>query len=307
MLFDAGVPGSDLVYRNLRAAKGQTEKTIKDELEGLWAQYEPFADARFPEKFAQDPNSRFWEMYLTVELMNEGKRLRPRASLERRVREHGPDICIEESDRRIWIESVCPKTGASSSLDSVPDLVAISEGGVATVAPRREVELRISSALYEKKKTFEKYVQQNIVKPEDVCIIAVSGANFVEQSSSFGMPVAATTVYPVGPKYAVFSKDGNQIVASGYRESNFIERIGTEPIPRCAFLDNQFSSISGLIWSRRSIGNFCWYDQDFVLIHNFAAKNAFSEAWIPWHEEYVVSGNEDSVELSLLSPRTHVS
>lgn len=302
MLFDSDVPDADLGYRNIRAAKGETQKAIKDELEGLWAQYEPFADAQFPGNFARDPNSRFWEMYLTVELLNAGKSIRPRTNVNKTDRDHGPDICIEEGNRRIWIEAICPETGTASNLDRVPDLVPISEGGMATIAPRREVELRVSSAVFDKTKQIRKYLEEGIVKSSDVCIIAISGANFVEQSFTSGIPVAATAVYPIGSRYAVFGAGGQEIVDSGYETSISIDRTNKLSIPRYAFLDDRFSSIAGLIWSRRSIGNFCWYENDFAFVHNIAAKNPLARAWAPWHEEYTASESSGIVELKLATP-----
>lgn len=92
-LFAAAPPDADLGYMNLRAQKHKDEQAINAALEALWAKYEPYADKDFAAKLARKPDEHFWEMYLTVSLLEAGKNVRPRSELTKTERDTGPDIC----------------------------------------------------------------------------------------------------------------------------------------------------------------------------------------------------------------------
>jgi hypothetical protein len=57
-----------------------------------------------------------------------------------------------------------------------------------------------------------------------------------------------------------------------YEFSPDIKRTGKDPIPRSAFQNELFAGISGLISSRRAIGNFLGPPDDFIFVHNQAAE-----------------------------------
>src|SRR3954451_7428288 len=82
-LFEVNVADAQIGYQHIKAAQSPTEGTIKQGLEELWAQYEPYADSNFKTEFARQPDPRFWEMYLTVVLLEAGKRIVPREKLPR--------------------------------------------------------------------------------------------------------------------------------------------------------------------------------------------------------------------------------
>jgi hypothetical protein len=46
--------------------------------------------------------------------------------------------------------------------------------------------------------------------------------------------------------------------------------------------------ISGLIWSRRSIGNFLGQPDDFVFVQNQVGSRPVRRTWLKWSEAYVV-------------------
>jgi hypothetical protein len=63
-LFDVESAKASQGYKNLKAAaKDSTEGEIKDALEAMWIDYEPYADTDFREAFAIDEDAGFWEMY----------------------------------------------------------------------------------------------------------------------------------------------------------------------------------------------------------------------------------------------------
>jgi len=63
-----------------------------------------------------------------------------------------------------------------------------------------------------------------------------------------------------------------------------------------------FAGISGLISSRRAIGNFLGPPDDFIFVHNQAAERPIRRKWIKWVEEYLPV--EDGKQLRRLKHRT---
>jgi hypothetical protein len=303
-LFEQLPNDADLAYRNIFRGEYPAERTIRDGLERLWQVYEPYADIDFRLRFARQPDPHFWEMYLAVQLLEAGKNVRPRSDLRATDRDTGPDIRIVEEGRTVWIEAVTPEVGDPENPDRVPSLTPLNEGGQAQYAPRRQVELRITSALLQKRDAFERYRQARIVTHDDLCIAAISGARFWAQSATMGWPQAITAVYPVGDHYFTFDRATTEITDSGFMVSEAIPRAEADPIPRAAFLDDHFSGLSGLIWSRVTIGNFSHKSQDFGFVHNHAAKPELRlpRRWFPWAEEYVVEEIGDNIEVTRASP-----
>jgi hypothetical protein len=286
-LFDIANPEAALGYRNIRVASPSSDLArIREGLEALWFRYEPYADTNFCEEFSKQPDTRFWEMYLTVRFLDARKKLRPRAELTAADRDTGPDICIRKSRRHIWIEAIAPTQGdAKDNLDRVPDLLPAGPDELKD-PPRREVELRITSALLEKADKFQGYREKGIVGENDSCIVAISAGQFALQAAGAGLPHAVTAAYPFGDEYFVIDPRTHKAVDRRFLHSGEIKRVDDDPISRSAFQHERFSGVSGLIWSRRSIGNFLGQQDDFVFIHNQVAQKPIPRKWIRWPEEY---------------------
>jgi hypothetical protein len=109
-------------------------------------------------------------------VLEGGKKLRKRAEPTRTQRNTGPDICVKNRKRRIWIEAMAPDQGDETNLDQVPPL----KSGLADPknSPRRQIELRITHALRTKAKKFAGYREQGIIDEKDSCIVAVSASRF---------------------------------------------------------------------------------------------------------------------------------
>jgi hypothetical protein len=282
-LFDVTDPDADQGYRNIQAAEQPSELArIRESLESFWLRYEPYADGNFRQEFARQPDARFWEMYLTVRLLAR-KKLSTRVEVTAARAKGGPDICIRKGKRKIWIEAIAPEPGDDPNLDRIPDLLIGSEQ--MQDVPKREVELRITSALLKKTDAFRAYREKGIVGDNDSCVVAVSASQFALQAAKEGLPYAVTAVYPFGDEFFVLDRAG-QIVHRGHHHAGEIARINRAPVKRSAFQHKHFESVSGLIWSCRSIGNFLGQADDFVYIHNQAAQKPIPRKWIRWVEEY---------------------
>ena len=151
-LFELSGDHFDQGYMNLRARQNRTEQEIADMPEAMWRRYEPYADPDFADQFAQDPEARFWEMYLGCALLDAGKTLVPTA--DRPDAGGRPDICVVDGERRIWIEAIAPGVGDSPA-DGIPQIVPINQGGSLQAQPVRQIHLRITSALLTKRNAWQ--------------------------------------------------------------------------------------------------------------------------------------------------------
>lgn len=284
-LFDIDDLQAALGYRNIRKAEYPIEAEIKAGLEDLWAVYEPYADANFVTEFSKQPDNRFWEMYLTVQLLRCRKKLLTRDELPRcKNGDKGPDVCVRKGSRRIWIEAIAPSAGDAENISQVPDLIAAN---AVLDAARRQVELRITSSLYTKLCAFEKYRQDEIIQDNDSCIVAISAAHFPLQAVPFGLPYAVSAVYPFGQEQFIIANNDVRNARRSFAYAGHIERRNADPIPRTAFQHDYFNNIAGLIWSRRSIGSFLGQKHDLIFVHNQGAVKPIPRAWARWAEEYV--------------------
>ncbi len=281
-------------------AQSQTEARMKAELEKLWQSHEPYADAAFRSEFARQPEPRFWEMYLTTHLLRGRRRLMPRNEIAQcKNGDKGPDIGIRKSNRVIWIEAIAPAEG-DNELDKVPQFLPTGTSErILHAAPRRQVELRITSALDKKAKVFRRYRDEGIIVEKDSCIIAISAAQFSFQAVTGGLPYAVSAVYPFGEQEITIDGETAKFVKSEFTLSESIERKAKPegPIKRTAFQSEELRDISGIIWSRSSIGNFSTIQHDLTFVHNQRAARPIPTGWIRWREEYYPLAGKNTLQV----------
>ena len=286
-LFDLDEPQAAAGFQNLKSAEpGTNGAVIKEGLEQLWTIYEPYADTNFRGEFAKQPGTRFWEMYLATRLLAARKKLIPRAEMPPAQRDTGPDICIPKCRRKIWIEAIAPSPGDDKNLDRVPDLFVGADE--VQDMPRRQIELRITGALSTKLKALQKYKNEGIIGENDSCIVAISACHFALEAAGEGLPHAVRAVYPFGEEFIELSRRTFEVVRIAHNYSAHIERSvkKEDPILRTAFQDERFEDLAGLIWSRRSIGNFLGQADDLVFVHNQVARKPIPRKWFRWDEQF---------------------
>jgi len=186
-LFETTVPTSELdpVYVHIRDHVHCDE--YRQYLEGLWAEYLPYADRNFLDQLQRRGqfHSRVWEMRLTVVLKRLGLALAVRGS------DAGPDIKIEGTPTT-WIEAVAPAT--TDELERSRELALQGP----TPAPEKQVVLRYTQALAEKWGKYLGYTKAGVVKPSDAFVIAVNAANLHTPSLGSGPLWIAKALYGIG-------------------------------------------------------------------------------------------------------------
>jgi len=282
----------DRSFENLRVAESPYEQQLHTMLEDMWRLYEPFADPDFRQGFARDVDGRFWEMYLGCTFLEAGYSLLPAAD---RQREGGqPDLCVLHEGRRIWIEAITPDEGASGP-DQIARPVPINEGGGLFAAPIRQAQLRTSGAFWTKAQKIDRYLEQSVISADDVRIIAISASRFGVYVSEQPLPLIMTTLFPIGDAYITIDSETDEVVDEGFHAAPFIQRQGGQ-IPRSAFLDERFANVSGVIWSRISLGNLSRRTRPITYVHNPLARSPLATKLGVWDREFLTTKSGDEWE-----------
>ena len=299
-LFELSGADLDVGYTNLRAGEHRAERDIVAVLEGMWERYGQYADADFIQAFARDPEARFWEMYLGCALLDAGKELVKAA--DRPGVGGRPDLCVLHGQHRIWIEAIAPTRGEQSE-DRIPEIIPINEGGGFRQRPVRQIQLRVTSALWTESQVIARYRREGVIAPEDVALVAIGACRFGIEAAGAGIPLALSAVFPIGDEFVRIDTESLDIVARGHDPSFEIARRNSS-IPRTAFLTDDFAHIGGLIWSRVGIGNMDRGARPLSLVHNPMADKPISQGWGVWDREFVAlrSGDEWTVSDILAAP-----
>lgn len=291
-LFDVHGRNLDRGFVNLKAAESPFEQQLHERIEALWATYEPYADPDFPQGFARDVDGRFWEMYLGCTLIEAGRTLLPVVDRQRQGGQ--PDLCVLDDGRRVWIEAIAPDEGVPGP-DQIVRPVPMNQGGGLVAAPIRQAQLRTSGAFWTKAQKIARYIEQGVIGPEETRIVAISASRFGVYVAEQPLPLIMTTLFPIGDAFITIDRETGDVVEEGFHAAPLIDR-ERNPIPRTAFLDERFSDVSGVIWSRVGLGNLSRQVRPITYVHNPLAQVPLPTNWGVWDREFVTVPRGDQWE-----------
>ncbi|XUW99834.1 MAG: hypothetical protein TUN42_08040 [Dehalogenimonas sp.] len=292
LLFHPELFSSDKSYLEIRdGIDNDYAIFIKERLESLWQNYEPFADPDFPKKFAEDIHSRTWEMYLTCFLLEHGLPVKKKTHTE------GPDILIEQDNSRIFIEAVAPSPGDEFNPDRVPDMNI----GEMQRIPEEQIILRYRSAIEGKCAKYLNYLAQELLSPTDAYIIAVNSCKIDSAIAELFPPKIMKALFPIGNHQIKIDKKTSKFIGEGYKYRGSVKKVAGAEISTNIFLDNSYSYISGILYSRASVRTFPeMVGDDFIFVHNPLAINPVHKKFIPCSKEFVANKDPDSWQISQL-------
>lgn len=301
-LFDFTGDNLDQGYLNLQEGAYQCERETVVYCETLWERFQPYADKNFCGEFARNPDARFWELWLGNYLLDKDLPLVKEADIPNR-QAGAPDFCIQHSNYKVWIEAIAPTPGDDGNIDRIPALFDENTEGVHVgrlrARPENPVLLRITSALRAKKLKFDRYREIGTISPEDKCIIAINGACFALQANDQFIPDAYKAVYPLGHLQVTVDKKTGHVVRQSYAfEPEIPRRGGGLPIERSAFLSEEYTQISGMIWSRISLGNYNANQRSVMMIHNLRSEISLEPRYTDWDKEFVTAQDENELLIS---------
>lgn len=206
-------------------------KRCIDKAEDLWVVTKEYLDDQFKVEFNKEESfsQRYSEMKIAGDLRKNGYLLEKKSS-------KGPDFLIKHKNLNIWIEVIAPKmTTAEPNED---DLI-----------------LKISSAIYDKKKIYDEYLKKGIVSQDDCKIIAINISElFDDINNPDKIPYVAIALY--GIDSAWYTDSSSQSVKAGLeRVETRVKRNETE-IPMNPFRTGLYSNITGCLFDCSSIGDY---------------------------------------------------
>ena len=285
-LFEDGGPENSL-FEAIRTGVRPPEVETRQRADAYWSTFEPFADRNFASEFRIHSHERYWEMYLTCLLLEQGRPIE--------CPKPGPDILVDEPSGRIWIEAVAASRGASESPDRVPDF----DYGVAFEYPEEQILLRYRTAIDQKHGKFDKYATDGIVASSETCVVAVhAGGTPLASSDDEEVPRIAQAVFPFGEIFVQLEATTGTVIRSGREYRPAIAKSSGSVVSTDLFLDPQYAAISAIFFSSAGISNPpIAPGADIIVVHNPLATNPLERGWLGCGAEYVLEARKTAYEL----------
>jgi len=280
-LFNSNPCNACTAYKNVRNGKKGFLRKARQHCEDLWSQYESYADPHFLDEFPRRFHQRWFEMYLTVSLIQ--------SDFDIQCPKPGPDILLKLNGRRMWIEAVCATRGEESKMDSVPKLQMNSVDRV----PMDQCVLRVTQSLKDKSEKYKDYLRDKTVCPEDLLVIAINVRSL--NAGPHVHDVFNKAVYGLGDLVARIGRDSGSFLGMESERVPSIPKksgaeVGTQPL-----LDGSLPHISAL-WAfdgdaanlPKKLG------EDCVQHPNLSGSNRWPEGLVTLGEEWYFQTSGES-------------
>ncbi|OGS07905.1 MAG: hypothetical protein A2270_02520 [Elusimicrobia bacterium RIFOXYA12_FULL_51_18] len=267
------------------------------DIEKIWGEFKPYAETTCLTEFTSGDEDKFrqryWEILLGSYLLRAGLKLSPPSKAG------GPDFRIEHNGRVIWVEAIAPGRGIKNN--QVPDIVP--SPGPANKVPSDKILLRYTTAIDTKFKKYVSYLDNKIVKPSEVFIIAVN----YSQSRCFSFkgkstyPAILQAVYPIGD--LKLHKDGSQSIT--YRDK--IVNENQAEIDTAFFLNLRHSGITAVLSTSRDEYHICNKPPTpIILVPNKLAANPLRPSPIKVDCEYRLEDIPNGYRLCCSAPSSQL-
>ena len=183
----------------------------------LWKRTKDYLDSDLSYKARDDFLPRFWEMYLTAVLLDQGHPV-VRRDKRRSRPEKSPDVQIGHVDA--WFEAIAETSGMGP--DRVPDY----EFGRAGRVPDEAVKLRLTNAIQTKFEKYDKYLSKGIVNKLEPFVIAINMARvpFIFQEKT--VPRIVSVLFGIGDEVVHIDRGTRQIVGYSFDRQDCITKLG---------------------------------------------------------------------------------
>ncbi|PIT99090.1 MAG: hypothetical protein COT74_11615 [Bdellovibrionales bacterium CG10_big_fil_rev_8_21_14_0_10_45_34] len=224
-------------------------------------------DSHFQQDAVENPQQRWWEMYLSWVLYKVA------GFKGHKVNGEGPDFCVLLPDgKKIWIEAVAVKAGTNDNEVTRPPV------GRAGTLPVDKMVLRVTSAFADKARKIERYIEQKIISPEDAVVIAINTGEMRDSDLADQYPpLAVRALLGVGAmafKVSVHLGDTverNEDVEVVFPEQKSIQKSQQASISTEGLLNNP--SVSGVFTSTRHLVDMMDSGKDLKILLNPKARS----------------------------------
>lgn len=271
-------------YNSYFVASGCIKKRRR-KFEKLWQNFEPYADNNFLIEVKTNFHQKSWEMYLGNVLLEK--------KLSIRSQNEGPDFIVNNN---IYIECTAPTKGDSIKPDSVPDMfVAKTPGEIREHdVPVDQMILRITQAMNDKALCqYEKWRHKKWFKGDTPFIIAVNTAD-LQYVDDPNMPNAIKALFGFQ-----FQQINLKSGITSYSHRDKIIKSNNEPVPVNYFINNNFSFVSGVLFSGETVLNHPGkIGDDCIFVNNPFASNPVNALFVQRFKHWNASKAHNVVNLT---------
>jgi hypothetical protein len=172
-----------------------------------------------------------------------------------------------------------PTNGLPNKSDSVKDNVNNNGEVKAFSVQHREMILRFSNSLDEKKKFFDRHYPESVAD-SSLNIIAISGCELYDRySEDFSCPNILKAVYPIGNLTVRINVETRDIENEFYAYEPQIGKSNKSPVQKDFFMSDKNQNIAGIIYSFTDIWNLKGMNSignDLIYIGNLYSNKIFN-------------------------------
>lgn len=259
-------PDSSFLKKLARADRydPNDETPLLGRVNGWYQAMDGKEDPHFATELDVNCYPRLWELMLADILQANG--------LSFDMHAEGPDFSIKIGDQTLWVEAVCPGLGECGYPDSIREESLRNQLGLMSV-PVDKIVLRVAGALKAKSERFLQYRSSGLVRPTDICVVAISTAQIDETVNSMCSPPAGLrATVGLGDTYVKYDAKTMAKLEEGIGTRYEIAKTSGAIVPMDAFVVGGMEHIAAVIASDNSP----WrnsYDRyaSLGLIHNATA------------------------------------
>jgi len=256
----------------------------KRKFDVLWKNFMPYADRHFRSQAKTNFHQRTWEMYVGNILLE--KKLTIQSQSE------GPDFII---DKIGYIECVAPTKGNPTKPDSVPEMFVATTPEEIRVqdVPVDKMILRITGVIKDKAlDQYENWKSKKWFDSKIPFIIAVNTGDLshVEDPS---MPNVLKALFGFQ-----FMQINIKTDATNFSHRDKVDKSNNESVPVNYFINKDFSFVSGVLFSDKSVLNHPEnIGEDCIFVNNPFANNLVDQSFVKLFKNWTASKENDKISL----------
>lgn len=256
----------------------------REKFDKLWIKYKPYADRHFLTQIKTNFHQRSWEMYVGNILLKNG--------FDLKSKDEGPDFIVNGN---LYIECVAPTKGDPTKPDSVPEMfVAMTSEEICVQdVPFDKMILRITQAI--KDKALDQYEKWKVKKwfSAKAPFVIVVNTGDLQYGNNPSLPNVLKALF--GFQFMQINMRNGAINFS-YRD--IIKKSNNEPVPVNYFINKDFSFISGVLFSNKTVLNHPEnIGDDCVFVNNPFDDNRVSKLFIKPFKSWTASKEGNGISL----------
>lgn len=191
--------------------------------------------------------------------------------------------------RRVWIEAVCAGSGQQGNPDSVPEI----ERGVVREVPMRQYVLRLRNSLGKKAGQFQNYIDDGIVAPDDLAVIAINVGAIPFLGADMDECIKRS-VYGIGDMIVSLDRaTGRRVGINRENKSSSFKSSGAL-VEVQSFTDGSMAHISAVLGSSENAFNLCEErGQGFILYPNLTSFFQWPHGLVALGREWIFKETDD--------------